>query len=313
MEFIKYASIENAYQTKHIKSQLNRHPEVEGCKWAVTEKIDGSNYNITITQTEVKYGKRTSFIDHSGGVSFQGDLSVITTDEFKQFITDLQELGYDSILLYGELFGEGIQRRIHYCKGKRILFYDIVIDGVWLSVKDFYDFMGKIGYSHLTVPLIEICETFNDALDVDNEYQSKLIDDLTWGDYHVTEGNVIKPYDVSCPSLYIKNKNDAFADKMKTKKKKVKKLEDVPDDVAYLIGEFKSYCNKNRVLDFFSKEGEIQSPKDIGVYIKGIQRDMVESYLKDHKDEHVKLDQKLQKTVVGSASKDIVELLREFL
>lgn len=311
--FKRYMSIENAYNTKHINGQLNRHPEVAGCKWGVQEKIDGSNYNITITPYDIIFGKRKSFIDHSGGLSFQGDLSVITTDEYQQLFKDIQSLGYDKVILYGELYGEGIQRRIHYCIGKRVKFYDIVIDGVYLSVKDFYDFMDKIEYTHLTVPLIAVCDTLNDALGIPNEYPSKVVENFEWGDYHVCEGNLIKPFDISCPALYIKNKNDKFADKMKTKKRKVNIIEDVPENVSILIDEFESYCTRNRLLDLFSKDGVIEDASQIGVYIKMMMQDMIADYLKDNMEQHKALDQKWQKKIVNSNSKLIVNMLKEYL
>lgn len=76
------------------------------------------------------------------------------------------------------------------------------------------------------------------------------------------------------------------------------------------IAEFKSYITENRLLSVFSKEGQIQSPKEIGKYIKLLLTDAQDDFLKDNDISH--LDKQQQKDVFNVGSL-IANMLKSYL
>lgn len=63
MEFKKFPSLDNHYQNKVIDRWLDNNPELQDIEMLVTEKIDGSNFQIIIDKDGgVTCGKRTSLL-----------------------------------------------------------------------------------------------------------------------------------------------------------------------------------------------------------------------------------------------------------
>lgn len=310
MEFYKYNSIENSYQRKFMVGKTNRHPELLTCRYIVQQKYDGSNFQICIQPDEVRYGRRKDWIEDNG-VSFNNHLEIMSRPAYASLLDNLKGLGYDEVRIYGEIFGEGICKRVDYGKGKFLLFFDMYIDGVKLTQEKFYEVMESIGAEDVIVENYGIYDTLNEALEVENYRYNKYGDPDS--ELSFTEGNVIKPYEIADHGMLIKHKNEWFTNLMGTKVKKVRIIEDVPDDVAEMINIFESFIDENRVIDMFSKMGEIDTPKDIGKYLKAIQTDAIEDYLKEHMEVHKLLDSKWQKKIFGSGPQCIIPILKKYL
>lgn len=312
MEFQKYDSIENSYQGKYIIGKTNRHPELLTCRYIVQQKYDGSNFQvaITISPDEVRYGRRKDWIEDNG-VSFNNHLQIMARERYVALLEGLQGLAYNEIRIYGEIFGQGICKRLDYGPDKYLRFFDIYVDGVKLKQIDFYELMESIECEDLIVEDYGIYDSLNEALAVENKRYNGYGDPD--GDRSFTEGNVIKPWDCDYTDFYIKHKNEDFNNLMGTKTKAPRVIEDTPDDVAVLINKFEALIDENRVIDMFSKMGEIDNPKDIGKYLKAIQTDAIDDYLKANMDEHKLLDTKWQKKIFGSGPQCIIPLLKKYL
>jgi len=108
-----------------------------------------------------------------------------------------------------------------------------------------------------------------------------------------------------------KKKNEKFIEESRTKKIKIKPIEKFSDEVLNLELEFSNYINKNRVESVFSKYGEINEPKEIGLYIGMVTKDAIKDFEKDFKG--VKLLSKKETKFIYNASKEIVEILNQYL
>ena len=91
-----------------------------------------------------------------------------------------------------------------------------------------------------------------------------------------------------------------------------KKIERAVDPKIYAVAtEFEPYINKNRVLSVFSKEGEIEDPKDIGRYIQLVVQDAQEDFLGDNP--QIDIPDNMKKHIFNKYNKKIVDVLREYL
>jgi Rnl2 family RNA ligase len=303
--FKKYSSIENHYQNKHINFFLDLYPELENCGYVIEEKYDGANISVCIGD-EVRWAKRSCVI--ADDCNFMG-LQDIKSD-YNPFINQLM-IEYpivDTIQAYGEIFGPKIQKRINYGDQKRILFYDMAVNGDLIPPVEFHSTLEKMGFAHLRVRVFTFVWTLKEALAFDphikNEYGSLI------------EGVVIKPYYKVYRSpvgerFVIKKKNPEFGEKeQKVKKDKPQKV--YREEVVKLEEEFSSLVNKNRVLSVFSKEGEIEKANDIGKYIKLVLEDAKEDLLKEFSLPE-DLTREEEKYIFSSQGKKIVPILKEYL
>lgn len=305
-DFVKWPSIENSYRDKEIERWLDLYPELANERYVLTEKIHGSNFQIFIQPNQdIKVGSRNNWIDVSG--NFQGASIPDILHSHQYLLDDLQimvdEYGF-AIRLFGELFGQGIQKGVDYGKEKRLLFFGSMIDDKLMPFDATEDIVG----SGACVPVVGFADSLHDAIEYDTEFDSLLLDKND----NICEGVVIQPYtkvylDYDGSPFILKKKNDAFKEKQKEPREVV-----IDSEVARLNSEFRSYVNDNRLQSVFSKEGEIQSPNEIGKYIKFILEDARDDFLKDFGDEFDLLDAGQQKSVLNVGSL-IANLLKRYL
>jgi len=297
--FKEYTSIENSYREKYINDFFTRHPEMRHKRYAVTEKIDGSNISFIFSRAEdgeivFSYGKRSGLIaENENFFGIQAYIKSIEPfiEKVKSSLKGNTLFDYASTFtMFGEYFGPGIQKRIDYGQTKSIVFFDIMIDGVYVSQSFFFMVMHELldPYGEFTIPFIKMAESFDEALRVNTHFNSLL------GPDHDTlenecEGIVIKPWNERGAELldafghpenfFVKVKNEKFAEMMKTKFKAPPE----PQSAALTSAQelFASYLNENRIQSVFSKEGVISDTKDIGKYIKLIMEDAKKDFLKD--------------------------------
>ena len=267
------------------------------------------------------YGKRSGLIAENE--NFYGIQDVVNNmgDFIAQVIKRLKVIDdtFQTFTLYGEFCGPGIQKRINYGNKKRILFFDLAFMDVIVSAHYFQEFMKKIDINgEYTIPIRHIATNFDEAMKYDTHFNS----DFSDAEDNECEGVVIKPYYFDKPyvdkhghmiNFFIKNKNEKFTEKMKTKHKKPG--EPLSDELMRVQRIFERHLNDNRIKSVFSKEGEIEDHKDIGKYIKLIVQDAKDDFMKDYEDDFKseKLSDKERAKVFSGAGKVIVPLLKNYL
>lgn len=308
--FKKYPSIENSYQEKFVHIALSMHPELETCKYILQEKLHGSNFQVCISKNgDIKYGKRSTFLEEKSNFYNYQEVVFSMLDLFRKVGINPYIPFTDSITLYGELFGAGVQKGVDYGKDKRLLFYDLSIDGTLCPPALLYHLFDNLQMTEYLVPKITVVDSLKNAMDYNVEFDSKILDIPN----NICEGVVIKPYHkvyfLGMSLFYLKKKNDKFVEKQKEKRIKG----EFHGVVLGLNRLFVGYCNENRMNSIFSKEGPIQDIKEIGKYIKLVQEDAKEDFIKDHSEELEKITDEKQKNRIFNAGHIIVRYLRKHI
>lgn len=293
MPFIKYPEIENSYHNKHIKKHIEHHPSVQKAMFYTQLKYDGSNIQFIFEpHTPMQLASRKRLLEE--GENFNGVLDIL--EDYRELIDWFQEYCDEynkNVNLYGEIYGPGIQNRINYGNEKEIGFFDVRINGELLSLEQVLDIPYILGYY---LPFYEEYIPFDK------------IQDVSVPEEH--EGVVIKQYNkVDNSLLFLKKKNEKFNEKSKEKKNKNKKQTD--PIVNEYINYFLPYITENRVLSVFSKEGEIDSPDQIGYYIKMVNEDAIKDFEKDYDCSNLTKNQRKQ--IFKSGNKEIVSILEKYL
>lgn len=308
MSFKRYNSIENSYQNKVIMKAISIFPELKTCKYVVQEKLDGANIQLYFEPNkEMRVGKRSGFINKDDNFNNIWNVLLKYQDTLNKFQSVADETG-DTFRLYGEIVGPSINRRVNYGEENTICFFDLEMNGFILTPENFEHMMKHMGIKEV-VPVIGYFDDLFKALDVPVEFDSKYINIPN----NPSEGVVIRPYGENSnmgdgTRFILKKKSKAFAEK---ESKAHKTSEPPSNDVLRLQEEFKSYINNNRILSCFSKEGEIKDIKELGKYIKLIQQDAQEDFLKDNELPATLTEKELK--LVFNAGGLIANMLRGYL
>ena len=269
MEFKKYNSIVNHYDNKSISRLLYTNPGAEDIQYEITEKIDGANFAVYIgADGSHSFARRNGMIGEDD--NFMKCYVATEAMPLEYIKTELRRM-FDNldIVLYGELFGKGILGRINYGQGRYLRFYDLVINGIMQPPHVIRDVFHAIGQAEYLVPLLGYAKSFQEAIDWDVEIASTEFDDKM-------EGIVIKPttvlYNKEGGRFIIKKKSEAF---METR---CKKLNRTKVEATLRQIEFANYITESRLISVISKEGEPESPSDIGKYIKLLIDDAIEEF-----------------------------------
>lgn len=126
--FAKYPSLTNAYA-------LNERQLYTDFPVIAMEKIDGSNFSVHITKTEIKYAKRTGFINNDGELF--GWREALDEAELEPVFKELQaELKTtETLILYGEYYGDNVRAKY----GKTgFVWFDAVRNGKRLNIEELY-------------------------------------------------------------------------------------------------------------------------------------------------------------------------------
>ena len=113
-------------------------------EWDVTEKIDGTNVRVMLSETgEFKVNGRTD------NAQMPGDLVMKLVNQFtvekmkSAFWLNDQPV---SVVLYGEGYGAGIQKGIAYRADKAFILFDVLVAGkFWLDHAAVDDVAAKLG------------------------------------------------------------------------------------------------------------------------------------------------------------------------
>lgn len=271
-KFIKYSSIENHYQ----EGFLARCPQ-EDIIWCMTEKIHGSNFQIYFDGEHFLIGSRNRFLNTTD--KFHNLQKLV--EEIKPNIELLKQFISKPITLYGEVYGDGIQKGVKYCKEPKIKFFDIKYDGNYLPYS-----IALEALKHYKLPCVEPIQFVQaTAKNVVNLVGTKFNSIAAEGEYanleeNICEGVVIKPFYEELQTtmgsrVIIKKKNEEFFENKKMPKSKTDRFVDYSKDNEAIA----PYINENRFDAVFSKEPYAKG--NFGDFIKAYAQDVVEDAAKD--------------------------------
>ena len=291
MTFRKYPSIENHYYTGEIEKWVAYNPELMDCMYSLQEKLHGANIQLHFEDGVMSVGKRTTML-------LPGDkfYDIWNALEKIKSVTDwlaLLSTGSQSFTLYGELFGSSIGKGVNYGREQQIRFFDLRHEGEMVSALEFLKFAHRNLPNELIVPVIATVTGIDEVLAYDENFLTTI--NPVEGNW--AEGFVAKPLSNVFTSpqgavFMIKKKAESFTEKQKAKREVI-----LDSDVAKLHAVMVSLANENRMLSIFSKEGKIESPKQIGDYIKAFVADCREELMKLHGELFDSLDGAQQKNV----------------
>lgn len=307
MRFNKFTKISNHYQKKEIKKTFKYHPELKSCSYIVEHKLDGANIQFVFSPESTfdtfLICSKNHPLDRNS--RFQKvDLKELIEDSHYEAFATLQDIAIKkniTLNVYGELFGASIQKRIDYGPEPQVLFFGLKINEEWVSQQEMYFLFADFAISHYLVSSFGIM-SFEEALEFDIHRSAEEI----FGGEEI-EGIVIKPWDIAS-TFYLKKKGKKFLEK--TKRKVIKNKE-----FSYKVNELKSIFNEflteNRVKSIFSHYGEIETPSQIGDYIKYVLNDAKEDFFEEGNS--IEGLEKEEIKYIFNGSKHIVKILQNYL
>ena len=161
IKYHKLTNLHNVVKTKEFKSLMEDETVLNEMLFSVTEKIDGSNFQIEIMNGEIhKLFSRNQETDNS-------------FFNFKSIENDIQENivsllpSYVNYSIFGELYGKGVQNRCFYGGGRYFRIFDIYDhdEEKWLTaceIKTLW-FYHNISKEYFT-PTIKIVHGFKEAI-----------------------------------------------------------------------------------------------------------------------------------------------------
>jgi ATP-dependent RNA circularization protein (DNA/RNA ligase family) len=115
--------------------------------WLVSEKIDGMNMRVIYTKDGVEFRGRTDKAQIPG--ELLNVMTKIFTEEKMASLFDLKIA--DTIILYGEGYGKGIQKGGAYRDDQAFILFDIMIDGVWFASEKVTDYAKLLGIERVPI------------------------------------------------------------------------------------------------------------------------------------------------------------------
>lgn len=299
-ELLKFPSIENTYDQKNIDFWLRNFPELKDEKYLITSKIDGSNFSIIITKDEIKYASRNRVLEENDSFYNYKSVAERYKRDINLFQKHLIKFGLDKIQITCELFGKSIFNRVEYFPEARLRILSVAINDNWLSPSALMTLVTAVGLTGLNnlnqvddtfsealvlAPKLARVNSLKEALEYSCLHKSRINNNIN-GD-NLEEGIVIQPYnknyiftnnDGGEKIFILKSKNPAFAEKMSAKN--VDKIKEV--NLSAITLSIDEYINESRVFSLFSKFGKMESLSDIPKYIKLIQEDVYQDYIKEN-------------------------------
>ena len=353
-EFKKYPDIENSYREKFMDVFAREVPDNRDRAFYITEKIHGANSQIAFYRNDekkgwdVKYGKRTSFIDEDAKFY---NLPVVLRrlmPNFRKFIDKMcttwsgEDVSwqYKAVIFYGEIFGGAyphkevdkdspllphngvngntVQHGVWYCPENDWACFDVRVqrfDGTWEFVDQLFFFMHCEDAGVPTVPLLAITSNLKEALAYPNDGESVVYKryGLPKIEGNIMEGVVIKPVkDMTLSTgerAVIKNKNDHFKE---IRHHNIARTIEPDSPEALLIEQAKDYITEARLDNVISHFGEVER-KDVGTIIGLLGKDACDEFMKDHNGDMNLLTDEQKKQVKKVFGGKAAELVREKL
>ena len=326
--FKKFSKIKNSYDKKNINAWERRFPGLLEDEFVLTEKLDGANFQVMFdSEGKRSYASRNQTLGLEANF-FDWQHCVLRQyeeywDKLSEFVKSKEDI--ETLHVYGELFGEGVQKRINYGPGKKFLPFSVKMNGVTLT---HCHARALLAYADLPftwwAPILGVVKGLAAAMkfEVEDVISREAGDDKK-GNCNI-EGVVVEALDSTYTfnsddegeSVFrLKIKSEKFCDAMKVKHKKSANLEEFKGGESWerLKESFTGMFNENRLADLFGKEGPIQDVKEIGKYIKLLTQDVREDFLAQHEDDIISLTDAERKNIFSSAAKLAVPMLKEAL
>ena len=146
--------------------------------WVWTEKVDGTNIRVMWDGEEMTL--------RFGGKTANAQMPVFLYEKLQQLFTKEKFYGRGTMCLYGEGFGNRIQKagKLYNSSGVDFVLFDIRIGEWWLIREVVDDFAKEIGIK--SVPIVGEGTLDEAVMFVKNGFQS------TWGNFPA-EGLVLRP------------------------------------------------------------------------------------------------------------------------
>ena len=271
MQFKKFSSLDNTYRTNLIEKVVEEGIPTDD--WIVTEKVDGANFSFWCDGEQVKVASRNQFVDGT----FYGCQEVI--DEIAPKILAFCSDNDTQIVIYGELYGDGIQKRVKYGK-KSFVAFDVF--SLWAGSTEHKEY-AQILCSNIGIQFVPVLFRggFEECLAVNNTFKSLLTPEGHDGE-NIAEGVVIEPANPAWfrngSRVYFKNKSEKFSEKKeKTKVSQELSLSEASQSVLHNLT---SYVTESRVVSVISKIGKV-GIKDFQRILGLTVQDAIEEYEKD--------------------------------
>lgn len=324
MEFLKYNSIENTYQTKTL--EFIRIYGFDMQDWIVQEKVHGANFSFHTDGEVVQMAKRSGFIAadedfyNANQVLAKYKLKVLSLFEQLQENKNIQQLS-----IYGELYGGSynhkeverdpnatqVQKGIFYNPKNDFYAFDIKCDGELMNVTEANSWFERLNFFYAK-PLFQ--GSFEEALKYPNQFQTKIPMGLGLPevDDNLCEGVVLKPIEPKFfnngKRVILKNKNAKWSEKSSVKK--VKQPEVFSNELQGVWENMEQFVTKNRWQNVLSKEGEFEIQK-MGKYIGLFSKDVIEDFLKEYKENWISISKSDQKKITKKLNQTVSKLIKE--
>lgn len=287
LEFTKFPSLENTYRQKEIdKIQSMMIKD----KWVVTEKVHGANFSFWVTKDDdgvinIKCAKRSGWIEEDEKFFNYRPVLEKYKDSLEGLCKHLNTThGYKEVVVYGELFGGNIQSGMCYPEDQDFIAFDLKCDGVARTKTPSFYVLN--GFNIPTTPIIGFFDTLEEALEVNESFDSLLMREGFNGDdkHKEAEGVVIEPntpvYEPNGSRVYLKKKTKRFLEKSGKPTIKHKQVTTLSPVVEEVLGRSTPYICENRFNAVVSKIGEV-TIKDIGKVMGLMTQDIIVDMEKD--------------------------------
>ena len=264
MEFKRFYSLENHYKEDFVEQVINSQEE----SYVLTEKIHGANLSFWCNNDEIKVASRNQWVDDD--FYSAGDVIAEVKEKIKALKFNCE------FVIWGELYGKGVQRDVHYCDDKRFIVFEVMINRSYLSVSDQKSFCLACDLNF--VPVIYIGDhSVSGYLSAELDYESTVASENGFPG-EMGEGFVLRPqgpmkFNKAGKALALKIKHGKFVEKSRTKNSSKVEQVTVSDNDKALYEEFESYATEARVKNVMS-HGDY-SKEDFGVICKNLHADIV--------------------------------------
>lgn len=253
---------------KLIRSTEDERRKLLKCMMYVTEKIHGQNFRVGIDESGkwfIGQRKQIFYWDNEDGFLNEGrqphpNWHKMTSDTKADIFAVLKKLERElsfGTVLYGELFGNGMQKGFTYGdiedKELRVAYFEISVDGIYMEPAKAMKKLQK-EFNLLTVPIIGVM-TLREFLDYDVEsLGSKLAnEDSVEGVVALPINGFVNGWDFA-DRFAIKKKVPKYAEQKQKDPKKSKK--------ERYVSPFSQFVVENRlqhVLDELEQDGHLLS------------------------------------------------------
>ena len=300
-KFFKYPSI-TAQHIEEFIDKIKKLP-IANSPWVVTEKIHGSNTQLSYDGTEFKFGRRVDFIEDDKDMFNAKKVLEQYKGVLKEFYdTMYSRYGVSSVIMYGEVYGgsyphpdvtpdrkaERVNKGVFYAPSNHWACFDLAYtiddERYFLSPVELIDWCTANSVPY--VPVLKFCKSFDEALAYPNDlpsvvYRSHNLPEL---EDNIMEGTVIRPSEnnayIGFDRVIVKNKNEKYFER--SRKLKVNIQIDVPEEVKKAIALVSEYITENRIRNVLSHYGKVSlDNKTFGLLQKEIYDDIMTDFNKE--------------------------------